>query len=114
VLADGGLGAALVALAEEARVPIRIDGVPTERYARGLEAAAYMVVAETAGAATGGLAVHTTRSNAWFVLEIDAHGVGSRLDRAELEDRVGAAEGRVAVERRSGDVRIRAEFPCGS
>jgi signal transduction histidine kinase len=112
VLADGGLRAALIALAEEAPVPIQIEDLDPGRYARRLEAAAYTVIAETARAADGGLAVRTTRSNGALVLEIDAHGVGAGLDRTELEDRVGAAEGRLAVEGRNGDLSIRADFPC--
>jgi hypothetical protein len=47
-------------------------------------------------------------------LEIKALEVDARLDRAELEDRVGAADGRLTLERSNGRVRIFAEFPCGS
>ena len=114
VLADGGLGPALGALAEDARVPIRLDGVTGERYAPTVESAAYLVVAETAMAAGDGLLVHTERSDAVLVVEVEAPHLDDRLDRSELEDRVAAADGRLSFESRSGGVRIRAEFPCGS
>ena len=114
VLEDGGLGPALGALAEDARVPIRLDGVSGERYAAAVESAAYLVVAETATAASDGLHVHAVRSDAVLVLEVDARELDDRLDRAELEDRVAAADGRLSFEPRNGGVRIRAEFPCAS
>jgi signal transduction histidine kinase len=114
VLADGGLRSAVGALAEDTSVAIRVEGMPAERYAPVVESAAYMLVAETAAAATGGLVVRASRCDATLVLEIEAGGVGERLDFAELEDRVGATDGRLTVARSSGRVRIRAEFPCGS
>jgi signal transduction histidine kinase len=114
VLADGGLGPALGALAEDAAVSIRLDGVPGERYAAAVESAAYLVVAETATAASDGLVVHAERSDSVLVVEVEARGLGGRLDRAELEDRVAAAEGRLSFEPRDGGVTIRAEFPCAS
>jgi signal transduction histidine kinase len=113
VLADGGLAAAVGALAEDARVPIHIEGLPAERYAPVVESAAYMVVAETAAAATGALTVRAARRDGTLALEIEAPEVDARLDRAELEDRVGAAEGRLTLQRSNGRVRILAEFPCG-
>jgi signal transduction histidine kinase len=113
-LADGGLGPALGALAEDARVPIRLDGVSADRFPTAVESAAYLVVAETATAADGGLVVHAERAGATLLLEVDARALYGRLDRAELEDRVAAADGRLSVEQRDGGVRIRAEFPCAS
>jgi signal transduction histidine kinase len=114
VLEDGGLGPALGALAEEAAVPIRVDGVSGERYAAAVESAAYLVVAETATAASDGLRVHAERSDTVLVVEVETRGLDGRFDRAELEDRVAAAEGRLSFEPRDGGVTIRAEFPCAS
>jgi signal transduction histidine kinase len=114
VLADGGLGAAVGALAEDTHVPIRVEGMSGERYAPAVESAAYLLVAETAAAATGALVVRAVRRDATLVLEIETREVGARLDRTELEDRVGAADGRLTLERSYGRVRILAEFPCGS
>jgi signal transduction histidine kinase len=114
VLADGGLGPALGALAEDADVPIRLDGVPGERCAAAVESAAYLVVAETAAAANDGLLVHAERSDSVLVVEVEARGLDGRLDRAALEDRVAAAEGRLSFKPSDGGVTIRAEFPCAS
>src|SRR5262249_20580410 len=113
VLADGGLGAAVGALAEDTCVSIHVEGLPMERYAPLVESAAYLVVAETAAAAAGPLTVRAARRDATLALEVEALDVGEWLDCAELEDRVGAAEGRLALRRSNGRVEILAEFPCG-
>ena len=57
VLADEGLAAAVEALAEDGRVPIRIRSLPEGRFALGVETAAYTVVAEAVRATTSGVAV---------------------------------------------------------
>jgi signal transduction histidine kinase len=113
-LADRGLAAAVVALAESSTVPIRVVGVSPDRYAPEVENAAYVVVAETAAAASGGLVVHAERGAASLVLEVEAGALTDHFDLAELEDRVGAADGRLLVTRSNGRTRIRAEFPCVS
>src|SRR5262249_38773524 len=61
VLADGGLGAAIGALAEDADVPIRVEDMPRERFAPVVESAAYLLVAETAAVAIGDLVVRAAR-----------------------------------------------------
>ena len=114
VLGDGGLRAAVCALAEDTRVPIRIESLPADRYPPVIESAAYMVVAAVAAAAKERIVVRADRSDVPLVLEIEALGVTEPLDLADLEDHVGAAEGRLTLKRLDGAVRIRAEFPCGS
>jgi signal transduction histidine kinase len=114
VLADGGLAAALVALAEEAHVPIRLDELTRERFAPAVEAAAYAVVAELAAAAEDGLAVCASSSGGSLVLNVETGRLGERFDRIGLEDRVGATEGRLTIEQRNGIVRVCTEFPCES
>jgi signal transduction histidine kinase len=114
VLADGGLGPAVGALAEETPVPIDVEGLSAERFAPAIESAAYMLVAETASATSEGLAVHATRADGTLALEIEARGVDGPLDGAELADRVSAADGRLELEPSNGLLRIRAEFPCAS
>jgi signal transduction histidine kinase len=114
VLADEGLAAAVEALTEEARVPIRLRGLPGARFEPLVETAAYTVVAEAERAATRGLAVRAEQSADCLVVEVEADGVGDGLDLVGLEDRVGALEGRLAVEREGGRVTIRAELPCAS
>ena len=114
VLADGGLAAAVGALAEDARVPIRVEGLSRDRYAPVVESAAYMLVAEAAAAAARGLVVRATSSDTALLLEVEARSVGDRLDVVGLEDRVAAADGRLGLEHANGRVRISAVFPCGS
>ncbi|MGN6431531.1 MAG: ATP-binding protein [Gaiellaceae bacterium] len=114
VLTDGGLGAAVAALAEDTNVPICIEHMPPDRFAPMVEAAAYLLVAETAAATAGDLAVRAGRHDTTLVLEIRARDVRPQLDRAEFEDRVGAAEGQLTLERSNHCVKIHAEFPCAS
>jgi signal transduction histidine kinase len=114
VLADGGIGAAVSALAEEARVPVRLDALPDERYRPAVELAAYLLVAETVAVATGSLVVRGARSNRRLQIEINADGVDELPDRTDLDDRVAAADGYVTLEQSDGAVRIVAEFPCAS
>lgn len=115
VLADQGLAAAVRALAEEARVPIQIGALPGGRFGDSAETAAYTVVAEVAAAATGSVAVHAQRRDGNLVVEVATCDSGAPLDLVELEDRVGAVEGRLDVTRNpNGRVTILAAIPCGS
>jgi signal transduction histidine kinase len=114
VLADEGLGAALEALAEEGRVPIRITGVPDTRYEPPVETAAYTVVAEAARTATSALTVAATEASGRLVIEVETAGSGE-LDVTSLEDRIGALDGRlVLATAANGSVAIRAELACAS
>ena len=114
VLADEGLAAAVEALAEEARVPIRIRSLPERRYDAPIETAAYTVVAEAARIATSTLVVAAKASPGALVVEVETQD-GDALDLAALEDRLGALDGRLVLVRTdSGRVTIRAELPCAS
>jgi signal transduction histidine kinase len=108
VLSDEGLAAAVEALAEEA--PVRIAALPQERFSPAVETAAYLVVAEAAKA--GAARVSAERRDGTLVVDVEAEAEPEGL--LDLEDRVGALDGRLGVERLTGDrVRIRAEIPCG-
>lgn len=113
VLADDGFAAAVEALREEARVPIRIRRLPEGRCDPGAETAAYTVVAEAARAATGPVSVDAELSDEALVVAVEA--TDSSFDLIELEDRVRALDGRLEVEH-AADRRltIRAELPCAS
>jgi signal transduction histidine kinase len=114
VLADEGLAAAVEALAEDSRIPIRIEALPDDRLDPAVEAAAYFVVAETvkhtgAGEIVVDVACRSGR------LVVDLSGELARESRVDLEDRVGALDGRLAVTRdASGHATLRAEIPCAS
>jgi signal transduction histidine kinase len=108
VLSDEGLAAAVEALAEE--VPLRIGDLPQERFSPAVETAAYLVVAEAAKA--GAASVRAERRDCALVVDVEAEAEPKEL--VDLEDRVGALDGRLDVERApDGGVRIRAEIPCG-
>jgi signal transduction histidine kinase len=114
VLADEGLAAAVEALAEDGRVPVRIRSLPEGRFPLGVETAAYTVIAEAVRATTSGVMVEATRSGDALLVDVEALGE-SGLDLIALQDRLGALDGRLAVERREdGYVTLRAELPCES
>jgi signal transduction histidine kinase len=107
VLTDEGLAAALEALAEEADV--RLAALPQERFPAAVETAAYILVAEAAK--RGAAAASVERRDRVLVVEITTEAEPETL--VELQDRIGALDGRLAVERApSGGVRLHAEIPC--
>jgi signal transduction histidine kinase len=114
VLADEGLGAALEAFAEDGAIPIELTALPEERFDASVEAAAYFVVSETnRGAAPSWLRIGATRSGARLVVEVEADRAPA--DLIDVEDRVGALDGTVALVRGpGGGVTVRAEIPCES
>jgi signal transduction histidine kinase len=114
VLADEGLAAAVEALAEDATVPIRITALPDGRMEPVVETAAYVVVAEVVGHSASMVTVGATRRDGRLVVEIERDG-DAPDDLVDLQDRVGALDGRLEVlHEPGGRVRIRAEVPCGS
>ena len=114
VLDEGGLAAAVESLAEDPAIVLEIEELPSERFAPGLEAAAYFVVSE---------AVRQDPSRPRSVSAWQRHGVlvvEVRSDAAPaqmvgFEDRVGALDGSVdVVHEQDGRVTIRAVMPCES
>ena len=114
VLADEGLAAALEALSEEAPIPIELTTVPDERFDAPIEATAYFLVSETATHRSAGvLKVSAARRDGQLVVEVEGDRAPEQI--TELEDRIGALDGSLAVVRApSGRVTIRAEIPCES
>jgi signal transduction histidine kinase len=108
VLTDEGLAAALESLAEAAAHPVEIVDVTDERYPAAVENAAYRVVAEAAK--KGATRVAATRRDDRLVIDVAATAPPKEL--VELEDRVGALNGRIRVEEGPSGVTLRAEFPC--
>ena len=115
VLTDEGLGAAIQALAEEATVPVMIDGLPTERLPPAVEAAGYFLVAEVIRrAVTSMVNVSVRCSEGGLLVEMDSAGTLTG-DLVDLEDRIGALDGELAVvHSATGHTTIRAEIPCVS
>jgi signal transduction histidine kinase len=113
-LVEEGLGPALEALAEAAPSPLALGRLPQERLEPKVEAAAYFVVAETLKRSRPRRAtVDATRADGRLVVEVQLdHGPPEEL--TDLEDRLGALDGRLLVEHAaSGGTRVRAELPCG-
>ena len=99
--------------------------MPSERFAQPIEAAAWFVIAEVTGtmAALSGavrVTIDVIRVDARLVVEIqlaDADDDGPELQArmVEIEDRLGALDGRATMERREdGSLVIHGEIPCGS
>jgi signal transduction histidine kinase len=113
-LTEEGLGAALEALAEQTPSPLALGRLPEERFDPKVEAAAYFVVAETLKRTRPRHAtVDTTRADGRLVVEVQTDQQPPE-ELTDLEDRVGALDGRLLVQAASGGgTRIRAELPCG-
>ena len=115
VLADDGLGAAVHALAEEARVPMRIgdlpDGAIRRRWWRPRRTpSSRRPCAPRPAPLRCGRRAPTARSR----VEVEA-AVTNGLDLVALEDRLGALDGRLDVARdAAGRTKLRAELPCAS
>jgi signal transduction histidine kinase len=122
VLTERGLGPALDALAARAPLPVDVTGVPEERLAPSVEAAAYYVVAEAitnvakyahATAAT----VTIARANGAATVTVSDDGVGGADPAAGsglrgLAARVEALNGHLDIDSPpAGGTRIRAEIP---
>jgi signal transduction histidine kinase len=113
-LTEEGLGAALEALAEQAASPLALGRLPQERFDPKVEAAAYFVVAESLKRSRPRrAAVDTVPADGRLVVEIETDGRPPQ-GLTDLEDRVGALDGRLLVQAApGGGTRIVAELPCG-
>jgi signal transduction histidine kinase len=123
VLSERGLGAALPALAQRIPIPVEFTGYPADRLPRGVEAAAYFVVAEAltnvVRYAHGSHArVAVRHDDESLVVEIADDGVGGADPHRGsglrgLADRVAALDGRLEVESSPGrGTTVRAVIPC--
>jgi len=115
VLTDEGLAPAVEALAEDGAAPIQIVALPEGRLEPAVETAAYFVVSEVVRRSRAAMVtVGATRCAGQLVVEIERDGDAPE-DLVDLEDRVGALDGRLEILRGPGGrVRIRAEIPCES
>jgi signal transduction histidine kinase len=101
-LTDEGLSAAIEALAEGAPVPMETMELLDERLDPAVEATAYFVVSEIAEwNKARALRVGIRRADGVLVVDIESDGDAPE-DLVDLEDRVGALDGRLEVERGAG------------
>jgi signal transduction histidine kinase len=112
ILAEEGLSAAVEALAEAAPIPLEITTLPDERLGSSVEAAAYFVVSEAVRrCAAGTLKVCAARRNGLLVVEVEGDSAPAEI--TDLQDRVGALDGSVAVVHGpDGRAILQAEIPC--
>ena len=113
ILAEAGLTAALTTLADAAPLPVELHDVAQGRYPAAVETAAYLLVAEAlddaAGRGASHAAVSAMQDGGRLVVTVQDDGTDRTSSMVQLADRVGALEGRLAVE----PTRLRAELPCG-
>jgi signal transduction histidine kinase len=110
VLTESGLGAALWTLADTAHVPVEVDDVPVERFARSIERTVFVIAADAVDATArwGGDHVTLRVMHDGGAVTVEARGAGPG-PFLHLADRVGAVGGRLHVD----DGVLRAELPCG-
>jgi PAS domain S-box-containing protein len=124
-LTEGGLRPALEALAARSTVPVRLVAVPDARFAAGVEATAYFVVAEALTnaarhAAAARVEVEAVRAGDRLQVEVRDDGRGGADPSAGsglrgLADRVAAIDGRLDVTSPLGEgTVVRVEIPCAS
>jgi signal transduction histidine kinase len=113
ILAEAGLAAALTTLADAAPLPVELHDVAQGRYPDAVETAAYLLVAEALDDATGRggshAAISAVKDGGRLVIMVQDDGTDRSSSMVEMADRVGALDGRLAVE----PTRLRAELPCG-
>jgi signal transduction histidine kinase len=113
-LADEGLAAGLETLAETSRASVVLRSVPEERYPPPVESAAYFTIASCAQLPNAQqIAVAVTSGDGRLCVDVETDVTPPDLTR--LEDRVGALDGSIVLERLSpSKTGIRVELPCGS
>jgi signal transduction histidine kinase len=121
MLTERGLGVALDALAARAPLPVEVTGVPRERLAAPLEAAAYYVVAEGLAnthkhAGASKVEIRARADAEHLVIEVLDDGVGGADEEGTglsgLADRIEAQGGVLALQSPpGGGTRLRARIP---
>jgi signal transduction histidine kinase len=112
ILAEAGLMPALATLADAAPLPAELHDTAEGRYPAAVETAAYLLVAEALQDAADRDASHATVSAVQngdrLVVTVGDDGTRRTSAMVNLADRVGALDGRLAVD----PTQLRAEFPC--
>ena len=122
-LDEGGLGAALEALAERSSVPVSLRYEPGERVAPATETVAYFVASEAVTNAikhsgASRIAITVALAGTMLTVRITDDGVGGASTTGDglsgLARRVAAADGVFTVDSPvGGPTAVRAELPCG-
>jgi signal transduction histidine kinase len=111
VLIDEGLAAALETLAATSAVDLWLHELPDERLNPAAETAAYFTVAHVLAHDPQRADVSVRHSEGFLVVELEAD-LEPRVNLTDVEDRVGAVDGTVAVTPTDRGVHLRVEVPC--
>jgi signal transduction histidine kinase len=124
VLTEGGLGPALLSLAERSPVPAHVAEAPAERLPRTVEATAYFIVSEALAntakhARASSVTITVARSDSHLEVAVIDDGIGGAdagrgSGLCGLADRAAALGGDLRVESPRGHgTRVIARIPCG-
>jgi signal transduction histidine kinase len=115
LLVDEGLASAVDGLSEESSIALTIVSMPAERFEPTIEAAAYLLISEAPSIAGARRARIIARHlDHHLAIEV-RHDGDPNADLTELDDRIGALDGRLTVDRDDGgQAVVRAEIPCAS
>jgi signal transduction histidine kinase len=124
VLTEGGLGPALLSLAERSPVPAHVAEAPTERLPHAVEATAYFIVSEALAntakhARASSVTITVARSDSHLEVAVIDDGIGGAdagrgSGLCGLVDRAAALGGDLRVESPRGHgTRVIARIPCG-
>jgi hypothetical protein len=102
-------------LAEACPFPVTLSSLPGERLPPSVESAAYYLIAQALKRCRcGGARIRAVPAQGRLLIDIETDG-GPPDEVIDLEDRIGALDGRLAIERLEPvGTRIHAELPCGS
>ena len=113
ILAEAGLAPALETLADEAPLPVELDGVEQTRLPPAVETTAYVAVAEAIEDAhrrgASFLAARVALDGVRLTVTADDDGRAGGPAPENLADRIGALGGSLTVD----ETGLRAEIPCG-
>jgi len=109
VLAEAGLRAGLLALAEESPHPMHVLAVPPDRLPAATETAVYLMV--SALIRCGPVKVSIVGGERALAVDVVTSGYPDSM--TEIEDRIGALGGTLTVDRSSTGTSAHAELPCG-
>jgi signal transduction histidine kinase len=114
VLADEGLAAAIESLAEGSPSLIITGALELGPIERPVAEAAYAVIADVLASTSGVVRVGANRADRSLTLDVDTPQIPDDVI-IELEDRVGAVDGRLTMMGRNcGRLALLAEIPCES
>ncbi len=110
-LADAGLAAAVESLSDR-RPGLQATDVPAERFAPAIEETAYLAIASLADHwSPQAVALNVARDRERLIIDLRTPA-RPPADMIDIEDRVGALDGSLALDDRAGQTHVRVQLPC--